>query len=144
MKLSNIFFAVVIGLFISCADTEPKEAQLFNEKMEKTIAIHDEVMPEMSKLTRLITTLEKEADSTNAESYEPVIYDLKTGHDKMMTWMKNFGDEFSKIEINQGIQLKNIDSLKTRLEALDVSYKEAVDMRDHIKEAIKNADALIK
>jgi hypothetical protein len=64
------------------------------------------------------------------------------GHDKMMNWMKAFGDDFSSAEITQGIQLKNVDSLKSRLKVLDKSYQDAVDMRDHILSALDNAESL--
>ncbi len=144
MKLSYIIYTFLILLIISCGDSKPKEVEQFNLKMDKTIAIHDEVMPEMTKINQLIGKLEAKMDSTNIEKYKPAVEDLKTGHDKMMTWMKDFGDEFSKTEINQGIQLKDADSLKSRLEALDVSYKQAQDMRNHIQEAISNAELLLK
>ena len=129
---------------ISCADSQPKEAKLFDQKMAETIAIHDDVMPKMTKITTLITTLESKADSTNAEVYEPTILKLKTGHDKMMEWMKSFGDEFSKTEINQGIQLRNSDSLKLRLKVLEESKQEAEDMKAHVMDAISNAEALLE
>jgi len=144
MKFSKVIFAFIIGLIVSCADSTPKEVEQFNEKMDKTIAIHDEVMPEMSKINRLMGKLNAKIDTTNIESYKSAIKDLEAGHDKMMNWMKDFGDEFSKTEINQGIQLKDEDSLKLRLEALDESFNEAEDMRNHIQEAIKNAELLLK
>jgi hypothetical protein len=129
---------------VSCADSTPKEVEQFNEKMDKTIAIHDEVMPEMSKINRLMGKLNAKIDTTNIKTYKSAIKDLEAGHDKMMKWMKDFGDEFSKTEINQGIQLKDVDSLKLRLEALDESFNQAEDMRNHIQEAIKNAELLLK
>jgi len=144
MKLPHIFYFLILGLIISCGDSKPKEVEEFNKKMDQTIAIHDEVMPEMTKINQLIGQLDAKMDSTTVEKYKPAITDLKTGHDKMMTWMKNFGDEFSKTEINQGIQLKDLDSLKSRLRTLDDSYKQAVDMRNHIQEAISNAELLLK
>lgn len=136
--LSFVFFA----LLLSCSDSTPKEVAEFDDKMKKTIHIHDEVMPEMGKISKLINELEK--DSTNTEQYLPAIENLKNGHDKMMTWMKSFGDEFSKTEINQGIQLKDVDSLKLRLKAIEKSYKEAEDMQKHVREAIKSAEAILK
>lgn len=144
MRLSNILFIAIIILFTSCGDKAPQEVELFNEKMDNTIAIHDEVMPEMGKINQLIGRLEAKMDSTNIKEYQAALEDLKTGHDKMMTWMKNFGDEFSRTEINQGIQLKDSDSLKMRLKALEDSFKEAEGMRNHIQKAIKNAKNLLK
>jgi hypothetical protein len=144
MKLSNILFVLFIGLIFSCAESEPKEAELFNEKMKQTIAIHDEVMPKMTKITMLIQTLDKRLDSTNVESLQPAILDLKLSHDKMMTWMKNFGDDFSRTEINEGIPLKDVDSIISRLKVLDESQRSAEDMRNFLLQSIENAETLIE
>lgn len=144
MRNTHFIYILIIGIVISCGDSQPKEVEIFNEKMDKTIAIHDEVMPEMTKINRLIGKLEAKMDDTNEEEFKAAINDLKSGHDKMMTWMKDFGDEFSRTEINNGIQLKDQDSLKTRLDALDESFKQAEDMRDHIQKAISSAELLLK
>lgn len=144
MKISHLLVFILFGLMMSCADSTPKEVAAFDQKMDETITIHDEVMPEMSKINKLIIQLEAQKDSTNLEKYQPAIEDLKTGHDKMMSWMKSFGDEFSKTEINQGIQLKDVDSLKQRLKELEKSYKDAEAMQNHIQEAIRNAETLLK
>jgi len=97
----------------------------------------------MTKLTSLIQKLEAKKDSTNVETVQPVIRDLKQGHDMMMEWMKDFGDEFSKTEINEGIQLSNIDSLKARLDALSKSKTAAEKMRDKIVSSMEKAETLL-
>lgn len=144
MKLYKLPFIALLIFSISCSKPQPEEAKLFDQKMTETIAIHDEVMPKMSKITKLIKTLESQIDSTNTSVYKPAIIDLKTGHDKMMEWMKNFGDEFSKTEINEGIQLKDADSLSSRLKALEHSNKQALDMKRHIMIAITNAEKILE
>lgn len=143
MKFFQLLLVGLIAILTSCSDTQPKEAKAFDQKMEKTIAIHDEVMPEMSKINQLINELEAKMDSTNIDHYQPAIESLKSGHGKMMSWMKSFGDEFNKTEINQGIQVKDEDSLKQRLKALDESFNEAKAMKTHIEEAIKKAESLV-
>lgn len=143
MKLSHLILTAIIATTMSCADSKPEEAVLFDKKMTETIAIHDEVMPEMSKINQLITKLETQMDSTNVDEYQPAIQDLKTGHDKMMTWMKSFGDEFDRTEINQGIQLKDADSLKQRIKVLEQSYQDAIDMKTAVFEAIANAQDVL-
>lgn len=144
MKTHLYLIILFLGFVVSCADSTPKEASEFDQKMKETIAIHDEVMPEMGKINQLMSRLETKMDSTNLEQYKPAIENLKTGHDKMMSWMKSFGDEFSRTEINQGIQIANVDSLKQRLQALEKSYQEAEDMQNHIDSAIKKAEDLLK
>lgn len=141
---NRYFILPVIAFILSCAKQQPEEAKVFDEKMIETIAIHDEVMPEMSKINKLIRNLEAKKDSTNADVYEPAIKDLKKGHDMMMDWMKDFGDEFSKSEINEGIKLTDPDSLKMRLDALEKSKKSAEKMKNQVKSAISNAEDILK
>lgn len=143
MNITKLILVGLICISASCGDSQPKEADEFDQKMTKTIAIHDEVMPQMSKINLLINQLETKMDSTNVEKYQPAIKNLKAGHDKMMSWMRSFSDEFSKAEINQGIQLKDADSLKQRLKRLESSYNDAEEMKSHIQEAIKEAEALV-
>ncbi len=144
MKFIKFVFVSILAFAVGCNDPQPEEAKAFDQKMTEAIEIHDEVMPKMGKLTKLISSLEAKVDSTNAEVYKPAIRDLKKGHDMMMDWMKDFGDEFSKTEINDGIKLEDVDSLKARLKAIEISKKEAEDMKEQVMMAIENAEALLK
>jgi hypothetical protein len=144
MKLIKLFLVIIATFTIGCNTPQPEEAKAFDQKMTEAIEIHDEVMPKMGKLSKLISSLEAKVDSTNAEIYKPAIRDLKEGHDMMMDWMKDFGDEFSKTEINDGIKLKDADSLKARLKAIEISKKEAEQMKVKVMQAIDNAEALLK
>jgi hypothetical protein len=144
MKFIKIFLVTIVAFALGCQTQQPEEAKAFDQKMTEAIEIHDEVMPKMGKLSKLIVDLESKVDSTNASKYKPVILDLKKGHDMMMEWMKDFGDEFSKTEINDGIKLEDIDSLKARLKAIEISKKEAEDMKEQVMMAIENAEALLK
>jgi len=146
MKRFTLLLFALSFVIISCKsnDNQIKEAKEFNQKMEQTIAIHDEVMPKMSKINQLLSQLEVQIDSTNRMQIEPVMENLQSGHDEMMNWMKSFGDEFSKTEINQGIQLKSVDSIKQRLRTLEKSYQNAQEMKKQILGAIKKANTLLE
>ncbi len=144
MKINTILVGLMACILIGCTETRPKEADEFDKKMDETIAIHDEVMPKMGEINELLSDLETQMDSTNRERIELVMTKLQNGHESMMTWMKTFGDEFNKTEINQGIQTKDVDSLKQRLEALDKSYSEAKAMKEEIFTAIERAKVLLE
>jgi uncharacterized protein YfbU (UPF0304 family) len=143
MKIKNVYLSLILVLIFSC-NTPPEEAKAFDQTMTEAIQIHDDVMPEMGRISKLIKALETKVDSTNADVYKPAIRELKQGHDMMMDWMKDFGDEFSKTEINDGIQIMNVDSLKARLKAIEKSKNEAEKMKTQVMSAIENAEALLK
>ena len=67
------------------------------------MAIHDEVMPEMSPLSKLVAQLKPMADSTEAgRPYQKAMKDLQNSHKAMMDWMAGFGNRFDSEEIMKG------------------------------------------
>lgn len=74
--------------------------------MEQVMAIHDEVMPKMGKLGKLVGELKSKVDSTEAgQQYETAMKDLQAANESMMNWMMNFGERFDSDEILNGKEL---------------------------------------
>jgi len=143
LKYVYITFLSVI-LVSSCQDKAPKEVKMFDEKMEKTIAIHDSVMPKMSNINDMISKLEQKKDSlSESKKVQAAKEDLKQAHDQMMNWMKNLSNTFTAEQINQGIQTREADSLKKALKDLDELKKEAENMQKAINSSIKQAEDLL-
>lgn len=149
VKIVSLVFLIVAS---SCKE-ESEEAKAFDAQMKETIQIHDDVMPKMSSINNLITKLEakqqeleqaEEVDTEQVEMYQGAINNLKDAHDLMMSWMKNFSDSFSRTEINQGLTTTDADSIKSKLETLEVQYKSAKAMKEGINEAIGNAKILLE
>jgi len=143
MKYFLMLFVSII-LITSCQEETPKEVKTFDDKMEKTIAIHDSVMPKMSKINDMISELEQKKDSlSESKKVQAAKEDLKQAHDQMMTWMKNLSNTFTAEQINQGIQTREADSLKKALKDLDKLKKEAENMQKAINSSIKQAEDLL-
>ena len=77
--------------------------------MKEVMAIHDVVMPKMSKLGSLVGELnDKENDSTDLRiQYEQARKDLQAANKSMMDWMQNFGNRFDPDEILNGKELSD-------------------------------------
>ena len=143
MKYFVMLFVSII-LITSCQEETPKEVKIFDDKMEKTIAIHDSVMPKMSNINDMISKLEQKKDSlSESKKVQAAKEDLKQAHDQMMTWMKNLSNTFTAEQINQGIQTREADSLKKALKDLDKLKKEAENMQKAINSSIKQAEDLL-
>ena len=143
MKYFVMLFVSII-LITSCQEETPKEVKTFDDKMEKTIAIHDSVMPKMSNINDMISKLEQKKDSlSESKKVQAAKEDLKQAHDQMMTWMKNLSNTFTAEQINQGIQTREADSLKKALKDLDKLKKEAENMQKAINSSIKQAEDLL-
>ena len=142
--MKKIAFFLCLGLILACNNEQAKLAEEFNLKMDKAIEAHDEVMPKMGKIGKLINALETEIDSLNRDTYEAAMKDLQMGHTKMMTWMKDFGNDFTPQEIQDGLQTTNLDSIKFKMKLIEKNYLSAEDMKTHINTAIENAENLLK
>lgn len=136
MKHSILIFAVLL-FSISCKET--KKAPEGTSQMERVIAIHDDVMPKMKTVGKLIDALETKADSPEKEqSYEAAIQDLKSANTAMMEWMENFGDQFGTLEI---LNRKTLTAQKQAL--LDEEEVKVKALREQIHTSIAKAEALL-
>ncbi|MCK0188769.1 hypothetical protein [Arenibacter sp. F20364] len=130
-----LILSVVIAVAHSCKDQNKD-----NSKMKGVMAIHDEVMPKMGTIGKLVSQLdEKITNDTSSEDYVAAREDLKAAHKAMMDWMKGFGDRFDGDEILNGKTLteekqKWLDEEETKVKAL----------RDQINSSIKEAEDLLK
>jgi len=108
-------------------------------RMEAVLAIHDEVMPRMPEIGRLVARLKPMADSTDAGlPYLKAMTDLQDAHQAMMDWMKGFGDRFDHAEVMEGKELT-----AQKQEWLVEEEAKVKAMRDQVLESIEAATALL-
>jgi hypothetical protein len=140
MKIKTVLLIALIVLAISCKSEENKTNE--ETRMERVISVHDEMMPKMGTIGKLISALEQKADSTASTAGEPYKFaqdDLEDAYTYMMDWMKGFGDRFDSDEIMNG------KALSKQKGAWLIEEEEKVTiMRDMINNSITNAEALLK
>lgn len=109
-------------------------------RMEVVLAVHDEVMPQMSEIGRLVARLKPLADSTETGlPYLKAMKDLQNAHQSMMDWMKGFGDRFDHAEVMEGKELS-----PQKQEWLVEEEVKVRAMRDQVVESISAARALLE
>lgn len=134
MRISLVLFSLV--LLFSCQHN-PKESEKYAQ-MERILAIHDEVMPEMGAISGLINQLEPKflADSTLVV-YGVVVEELKQANGAMMQWMMDFSEDFTTDEI---MGKTKIDETKqTDLDRYEVSI---IRLKEQMLGAIEKAKNL--
>ncbi|MFS4492428.1 hypothetical protein [Maribacter sp. 2308TA10-17] len=100
-KYILIVTTLVFTIAIGCKE-EKKESTDSNQ-MEQVMAIHDEVMPKMSKIGRLVAQLRKKIDSDQGGVEEKEAMEaLQDANKSMMDWMQSFGNRFDSDEIMNG------------------------------------------
>ena len=127
---------LVLSLLLAASCAQKKEA---DNRMEKVIAVHDAVMPKMSRIGQLISELEPLADSTAAgEPYSEAIEELKDANTGMMEWMQGFGDRFDQAEIQEG---KALSAQKSAW--LDEEVIKVEEMAEAMSRSIAKAELLL-
>ena len=103
------------------------------------MSIHDEVMPKMGTLGKLVGQLKPMADSLGAESVEAkAMKDLQEANRSMMDWMQGFGDRFDSEEIMNGKELS--DEKKQWLKEEEDKVQQ---VRENINSSIERAEEIL-
>ncbi|MGB5646638.1 hypothetical protein [Muriicola sp.] len=136
IKSTAIFLSLIILMF-SCK-TDPKKDPT-SSKMEEVMAVHDEVMPKMGTISRLIGDLKPKVDSTEmGKEYQKAMRDLQGAHTSMMDWMKGFGERFDHEEIMNGKELT-----AEKKEWLLEEEVKVNELKEQINNSIANAERML-
>ncbi|MBT8211017.1 MAG: hypothetical protein KJP14_10865 [Eudoraea sp.] len=136
---TRLLSLLIVGFLVIYSCKEAKNEKELT-KMEEVMAIHDEVMPEMSTISKLVAELKPLADSTaTGQDYDKAMKDLQAAHKSMMDWMAGFGERFDHEEIMEGKALSE-EKQKWLLE----EEEKAKVMRDQILSSISQAQALLE
>ncbi|MFK7812633.1 MAG: hypothetical protein AB8B59_09075 [Maribacter sp.] len=137
-KFSQIVVALVFILTLGCK--AEKKASKESNQMEEVMAVHDEVMPKMGKIGRLVADLKKRIDTDKGGAAEKkAMEDLQEAHKTMMDWMKGFGDRFDSDEIMNGKELS-----KEKKQWLNEEEEKVKVVKEKINTSIANAEALLQ
>ncbi len=130
-------FCTILFLGLSCK--EEKKAPEGPTQMENVMAIHDEVMPKMGKLGKLVGELKAKVDTTEmGKKYEVAMKDLQEANTAMMDWMRDFGDKFDSDEILNGKALT-----EEKQQWLDEEEEKVKVVKEKINGSIERAEALL-
>ena len=133
------YYLILLSLTVTLACKTEKKSPDEPSQMEQVMAIHDEVMPKMGKLGKLVAELKQKVDTTEqGQNYEAAMKDLQAAHESMMDWMKGFGERFDSDEILNG---KALTSQKQ--EWLNEEEEKVKALRLQINSSIENAEELL-
>jgi predicted nucleic acid-binding Zn-ribbon protein len=123
-------------VFQACKE---KETETLSQ-MKEVMAIHDEVMPKMGTIGKLVAELKPKVDSTETGiAYDKAMKDLQEAHKSMMDWMKGFGDRFTSDEILNGAALT-----PQKQEWLNEEEEKVKALKLQINTSIENAEKLLE
>ena len=131
-------FILLLALITSCK--QQKKLEEGSTQMETVMEIHDEVMPKMGTLSKLVADLKTKVDTTSiGKEYEVAMKDLQAANMSMMDWMKGFGDRFDSDEILEGKELS-----PEKQEWLNEEEEKVNALKEQINTSIERAEALLE
>ncbi|MFT4831157.1 MAG: hypothetical protein ACI815_000800 [Psychroserpens sp.] len=138
MRVSAIVMAFIFSLvFLACK--EEKKVPNKNTQMKEVMAVHDELMPKMGKIGRLVGELNKLEDSTEeGQLYTEAKLELQEANKAMMDWMKELGDRFDYEEILKGKELT-----EQKQEWLNEEEEKVKVLKEKINGSIERAEKLL-
>ncbi|MFD0799014.1 hypothetical protein ACFQZJ_16190 [Maribacter chungangensis] len=137
MKKTTLLLAsACLMLFFSCKEEKKEEG---TSQMQNVMAIHDEVMPKMGEIGKLVGQLKPMADSLGMDSPEgKAMRDLQDANKSMMDWMQGIGKRFDADEIMKGKALT-----EEKQKWLDEEEEKVKVVKEKINTSIANARALL-
>ena len=129
--------ALCASLFIASCKEAPSAPK--TSMMKQVMKIHDDLMPKMGEMGMLIKELDAKADTTaTGRKYEVAKQKLKNGYDGMMSWMQDFGGQFTTDEIIRGKELT-----PSKMKLLNKELLEVKDLEKLMLSGISEAKALL-
>jgi len=136
-KLFTLLTIVGLLSVTSCKESKKVEE---TSLMEQVLDIHDEVMPKMGTLGKLVGQLKPMADSLGAESIEAkAMKDLQQANKSMMDWMQGFGNRFDPEEIMNGKELS-----EEKEQWLKEEEEKVKKVKEDINSSIQRAEEILK
>ncbi len=136
--MKSSFALLPLFFFLLACKTETKKSES-PTKMQEVIAVHDEVMPKMGTISKLVAQLKPLADSTETgKKYQTAIRDLQAAHRSMMDWMQGFDERFDSDEIMNGKELS-----EEKKAWLLEEEKKVNQLKEDINGSIERAEKLL-
>ncbi|WP_350289813.1 hypothetical protein [uncultured Croceitalea sp.] len=136
--MRTVAFILFLAIISSCK--QEKKIAEGPSQMEEVMAIHDEVMPKMGTLSKLVAELKEKVDSTDTgKEYEMAMKDLQEANKSMMDWMMGFGNRFDSDEILEGKELSPEKQVW-----LNEEEEKVKEVAKKINTSIAKAEVLIK
>jgi HPt (histidine-containing phosphotransfer) domain-containing protein len=132
--MKQLFYLLILPVVFSaaCSDAGKKEAT--DALYDQVMAVHDEVMPKMGELMSLKKSLTTRADSLKAlgteevkalaEQLEGTAAQLENSHQGMMSWMREFNNDFDGMA--QEEVLKYLEEQKTKIAEVGKMTEESI------------------
>lgn len=144
MKIFKTLIIAILAITMqSCGSSTSKGEMEFNQLLQEVFDVHDEMMPQMGKLSELRQQLEERAEEEpmDAIAYKEVIAQLEAAHKGMMDWMKDFGEVFPYKE--NRLEGMNEEEIKESIALMEKQKVKVDAMKQDMEVSMQNAKTIL-
>lgn len=138
--IKKLALLILVIACVACQDQKSDKQEKFDQTMSEVLELHDSLMTEMGPINQNIKRV-KAAENIASRKKEELVADLEKSHDEMMTWMKDFGEEFPNA-LDEKTYTK--EELKEVLPAIKQQKKEMERIEDFTEKSLKNSRKTLK
>lgn len=146
--MKNFIFLIAAMALLSCKNDTTTELDskldAYDQLTEQTIEIHDELMNDMGLMAELESKIDERLEDDNidevsAEQFIMTKASLEDAHDAMMTWMKDYSEEFPyEAELPS-----TVDAINTKMPVLQQFHEGILEVQTKTENAIESAEGLL-
>lgn len=136
-----LVFGMVLSTLLAC-DNQSEQRDKYNELFAEVIAVHDELMPQMTEISNIQSRL-KTPDSIALSSQKQELLEQANKADSdMMTWMQSFTDTYVKNRVPVAEMSK--EQLETAIAGLQEELGEIKALQDLTQNCIQQSQEILQ
>jgi len=136
-----LVFGMVLSTLLAC-DNQSEQRDQYNELFAEVIAVHDELMPQMTVISNIQSRL-KTPDSVALSSQKQELLEQANKADgDMMTWMQSFTDTYVKNRVPVAEMSK--EQLETAIAGLQEELREIKALQDLTQNCIQQSQEILE
>ncbi|PHR99866.1 MAG: hypothetical protein COA80_03230 [Leeuwenhoekiella sp.] len=136
-----LVFGMVLSTLLAC-DNQSEQRDQYNTLFAEVIAIHDELMPQMTAISNIQSQLKATDSVALSVPKQELLEQANTADSVMMTWMHSFTDTYVKDRVP--VAEMSPEQLKTAVNGLQEELQEIKELRDLTQNCIAKSKELLK
>ncbi|PHQ29887.1 hypothetical protein [Leeuwenhoekiella nanhaiensis] len=136
-----LVFGMVLSTLLAC-DNQSEQRDQYNALFAEVIAIHDELMPQMTTISNIQSQLKATDSVALSVPKQELLEQANTADSVMMTWMHSFTDTYVKNRVP--VAEMSPEQLKAAVNGLQEELQEIKELRDLTQNCIAKSKELLK
>ena len=136
-----LVFGMVLSTLLAC-DNQFEQRDQYNELFAEVIAVHDELMPQMTVISNIQSRLKTPDSIALPSQKQELLEQVNKADGDMMTWMQSFTDTYVKNRVPVAEMSK--EQLETAIAGLQDELREIKALQDLTHNCIQQSQEILQ